>query len=209
MTVKCASADTLLSNLNQPNSFAAGVRSGSGGGEDAIQFFSGSLAPVWNLDSVTLSFGGPVQWGASDNGPIFYSASIYNGVSNTPTSELAFLGSFNFTNQTASVLQVTFNPSTPVPISSNSEYWILVGAVTTCPSGIWEGTETRYNEVSGTGWQYGEFGTLFNDGTFGGSPTTDTPFLQIQATPQVVPEPFILAPVGIVAMIAFIRRCPS
>jgi len=207
LTVKCASADTLLSNLSEPNSSVWGVKSGPGGGQDAIQFFTGSLAPEWNLDSVTLSFGGPAQWGARDSGPILYSASIYNGASNMPTSKLAFLGSFNFTNQTASVLQIAFNPSTPVTIGPNSEYWIMVGAVTTCPNGILEGTGSSYNEVADSGWQFGENAFLFTDGTFFGSPDSATPFLQIQATVQTVPEPSTLASAGLVAAIAVCRRC--
>lgn len=100
------SADTQLSNLQQPNSYVEGL------GRDAIQFLTGNLAPVWNVDSVTLSFGGPNQWGARDNGPILYDASISNDVNNAPASQLVSLGSFNFTDQTAHTALVTFTPLT-------------------------------------------------------------------------------------------------
>ena|ERR1039458_1021908 len=116
LAVTSALGDTMLSNLTAPNSYAASIGSGVGEGYGGIEFLTGSLAPVWNLDSATLGLGGPTQWGASDNGPILYSAYIYNSSNNAPTTQLAFLGSFNFTNQTSSVLQVTFNPSAAVSI---------------------------------------------------------------------------------------------
>ncbi len=209
LEVQYASADTMLSNLQQPNSASFSAGSGSGSGEVAIQFLTGSSASVWNLDSVTLSFGGPIQWGTRDNGPILYSASIYNDASDTPTSQLAFLGSFNFTDQTTSVLQVTFDPSTTVSLDSNSEYWIMVGAVTTCPNGILEGTAGHKSDVSGTGWQFGETGFYFNGGTFLGGSSSTTPFLQIQATAQAVPEPFTFTLIGLAATIVFFRRRSS
>lgn len=206
LSTRLASADTQISNLQQPYSANFGIGSGVASGEGAMQFFTGSLAPVWDLNSVTLLFGGPVQWGTRDNGPILYSAYIFNGSSNAPASQLAFLGSFNFTNQTANSLEVTFTPSTTVPLSSNSDYWIVVGAVTTCPNGILAGTGSHYNQVSGTGWQYGEFGYLFNGDSFLGSPGPSTGFLEIQASPESVPEPSCLA-LAAIALAATFSRC--
>src|ERR1039458_4296053 len=85
-------------------------------------------------------------------------------------------------------------------LSSNSAYWILVGAVTACPAGILEGTGSRHNSISGNGWQYGAFGYYYGSGNqLSGSanPGVSTPFLQIQATAETVPEPFTFALVGL------------
>jgi|ERR1017187_4297468 hypothetical protein len=198
-----ASADTMLSNLTAANSFASSIAGNYGG----IEFSTGSLAPVWSLDSATLEFGGPSQWGASDTGPILYSAYIYNSSNNAPTTQLGFLGSFNYTNQTASVLPVTFNPSTAISISSNSAYWILVSAVTTCPAGILEGTGGHFNSVTGNGWLFRTYGYYYGSGNqISGSPNpgVSIPYLQIQATVETVPEPFTFALVGLgAAMLVF------
>jgi hypothetical protein len=206
LAISSASADTLLSNFQQANSYSASMGSGSPSGRYAAEFFAGSLAPVWDMTAVTLKFGGPTLWGAQNNGPILYSAYIFSGANNKPTSQLASLGSFNFTSQTDSILQVTLNPSTQVSLTANSEYWIVVGAVTSCPGGILEGTGTRRNDVVGSNWHYGIYGSLFDGGTFlptsGGTSTT---FLEIQAVPQAVPEPSMLALAGVAAA-ALYRR---
>lgn len=204
LAASSASAVTQLSNLGEPNSFNDGINSSASG---AIQFSTGSLAPVWNLDSVTLEFGGLTQLPTGGTLPVLYSAYIYNNSNNAPGSQLAYLGSYNFTNQTASVLQATFNPTTSVSITSNSDYWVIVGANS---AGSLEGTGARFNQITGNGWKFGGFGTYFGGSYYLGNPGPYTAFLQIDATAQSVPEPFSCALAGLgIGALALWRRCKS
>jgi hypothetical protein len=207
LTAPCGWTDPVLVNLDQ--NFSQSKTIGNGGVYGAIQFFTGSLAPAWKLDAVTLVFGGPSQWGANNYGPILYNAYIYNGAGNTPTSQLGFLGSFNYTDEVAGISQETFNPTSEISLTSNSEYWIVVGAVTDCPGGQLEGTGSGYNDIPGNGWSYGEFCYYWDGGPAvnGGG---GMPFLEIQATAEPVPEPFSLAMVGLGAVTLVVcRRCKS
>jgi len=112
------------------------------------------------------------------------------------------LGSFNFDDLTTSILEVTFNPAARLLLNANSEYWLVVGAVSAHSNGILEGTAGRRNDIVGSGWQYGRCGSLFNSGSFLPAFGNATPFLEIQAT---VPEPSIFALAG-VAMATLYRR---
>lgn len=192
-------AEIMLSNLGETNTLV--VEIGNEGVCGAIQFLTGSTATAWNLDAVTLEFGGPAVF--ASNNPILYNTSLYNDTGNAPGSQLAFLGSFDFTNQTAGTLQVTFNSSGSLSINPDSAYWIIVSAETTGYSGALEGTENHNNEVSGNGWQYGAFDWYYPP-TRGLLPVPNpgTAFLEIEATAHTVPEPsgFVLAGLGVVAI---------
>jgi hypothetical protein len=216
LATRTVSADVVLSNFEQPNSMDTTIGNGVSSGLIGIEFFTDNSSAEWELNSSTLEFGGPAALHPSGSGPILYNVYLYNGSNNVPTTSIAFLGSFNFTNETVPILQATFTPSTTVSINPNSEYWMIVGAVTSDLTGVGEGTAGSREGAASDIWSFGSFG--YFSGSIGGNltsgaplPGLNTPFLEIQATAEAVPEPSMLAPIGLVvfAVIILHRRKKS